>query len=142
LVLQRSGELAVPQMIDDLRDARQSQLHDVIRSALLELGRSSLNPLCTATEMPAQGNDEVMITIVSTLGDIGFDTAAPYLVRLTSDRNTPGAVRQAAANALRRVRGYRQNASAADLFYEQAEKFYYHTNAIRPDPRHDDVAYS
>src|SRR5678816_3233782 len=49
--LRESGELAVPFMIQILRDPAQKDKIPVIRRALRDMARLALNPLVAATEM-------------------------------------------------------------------------------------------
>ncbi|MDB5174570.1 MAG: hypothetical protein JWN51_3343, partial [Phycisphaerales bacterium] len=93
--LRDSGELAVPLMLDYLKDPNKSQYHPAIRRALIQLGRPILNPLLAATEM--KNNEETLRTLTTVLGGIGYPIAVPYLQKISQDNtHTPG-VRQAAA---------------------------------------------
>lgn len=131
--LRNSGEVAVPFMIDFLRDPAKAQFHAAIRRALRDMGKYALNPLVAATEMR---DWDTLVTVCNVLGDLGYDAAAPYLARLTTDQDAPTQVKAAAADALTRlgVRGAR-GAGAADLFYELAEKLYYDKSSISADNR-------
>jgi hypothetical protein len=108
------------------------QQHDVIRRALVELGRDALNPLLAATEMSPK--DPALTTICGVLGDIGYPVSAPYLVALVHNPESSGQVKDAASAALRRLNAS-ADANPGDLFYGLAEKFYYGTASIQPDPR-------
>lgn len=131
--LRGSGEVAVPFMIDYLRDPSKQQYHSAIRRALRDMGKYALNPLVAATEMK---DWDTLLTVANVLGDLGYDAAAPYLARLTTDPETPEQVRVAAAAGLAKlgVRGTR-SAGASDLFYDLAEKLYYDKSSIRADNR-------
>jgi hypothetical protein len=133
-----SGELAVPFMVDYLRDNTKQQFHSGIRRALVDLGRISLNPLVAATEMK---DNDTLTTIVSILGDLGYRDAVPYLARLVASPDSPGPVKTAASDAIARIKqasadnaGY-ANASAGDLFYDLGDRFYYGKAAILPDAK-------
>jgi hypothetical protein len=78
--LRQSGELSVPIMLNYLRDPAKKQYYVAIRSALRDLGIKALNPLLAATEMK---DWNTLLWVVSALGEIGYDNAVPYLVRLT-----------------------------------------------------------
>jgi HEAT repeat protein len=129
--LRDSGEIAVPIMIDFLRDPNRAQFHEVIVSALADMGRVALNPLLAATEMK---DNDTLLSLISVLGNIQYDAAVPYLARLSQDQSRPAATRQAAANALHRIGG-NTNAATPDLFYRLAEKFYYNNASITADPK-------
>jgi HEAT repeat protein len=129
--LRDSGELAVPQMIDYLKDPNKNQYRDSVRQALVSLGRPVLNPLLAATDMK---DPATLVTIISVLRDIGYDAADPYLARLSQDKDQPTEVHAAADDALRALNAP-SGASAADLFYNLAEKFYYGNSALSPAPQ-------
>ncbi|HEX4123492.1 MAG TPA: hypothetical protein VHY37_02120, partial [Tepidisphaeraceae bacterium] len=129
--LRDSGELAVPEMIDYLKDPNKAQYHDAIRQALVSLGRPVLNPLLAATDMK---DTTTLVTIISVLRDIGYDAADPYLARLSQDKDQPAEVHTAADAALQQLNAP-TGAAPADLFYNLAEKFYYNNSALSPVPQ-------
>jgi hypothetical protein len=136
--LRSSGELAVPFMVDYLRDKSKTQFHPAIRRALVDLGRLSLNPLVAATQM---SDNDTLTTVVTILGDLGYRDAVPYLARLVASSDAPGPVKSAASDAISRIKaagadetGY-ANAAAGDLFYALGERCYYDEAAIKADPR-------
>jgi hypothetical protein len=129
--LRDSGELAVPIMIDDLRDPAKSNLHPAVRRALRDLGLAAINPLLAATEMK---DEPTLMTVVTVLGDLGYDVAVPYLTRLARDPATPSDVKAATRDAMRNLRVIDPDSlSATDQFYDLAEKFYYDNAAVRVD---------
>jgi hypothetical protein len=126
--LRESGELAVPIMLDYLRDPAKKEYHNSIRRALRDLGVLSLNPLLAATEMK---DNETLITVISALGDIGYDVSVPYLARLANSPDHPAAVQAAAVQAVGRIgAGDAKSLNVADLYYQLAEKFYYNNAAF------------
>ncbi|MEA2734048.1 MAG: hypothetical protein QOE14_499, partial [Humisphaera sp.] len=130
--LRDSGELAVPVMIDYLRDPAKARYHDAIRNALRDLGRLALSPLVTATETK---NQELLIPVVNALGEIGYSAAIPYLDRLAVSQDHTPAVRSAASQAIARMGVNPQQLNPSDLFYELGEKFYYDNADITADKR-------
>ena len=132
--LRNSGELAVPQMVNILVSQRPEdvQYHDVIRRGLVDLGRAALNPLLASTQMSPR--EAALTTICGVLGDIGYPVSTPYLLALAHGQNSSSEVRDAANVALRRLNA-NANANAGDLFYDLADKYYYGTASIQPDPR-------
>lgn len=127
--LRESGELAVPIMIDYLRDPSKSHYHPAIRRALVDLGLEAVNPLLAATEMK---DPQTLMTVVHTLGDIGYDVAVPYLVRLQQAKDTAPQVRAAVKDALQQLGVNNAGSrSASQEFYQLAEKFYYNNAAVR-----------
>lgn len=131
--LRNSGELAVPLMIDYLRDPNKKEYYAGIQRALRDLGREALNPLLASTEMKDPGT---LIMVIHALGDIGYDVTVPYLVRLAKDADEPDPVRMAAKQALTNMGAADAlKKNTAQLFYNLAEKFFYNTAAIQADRR-------
>ena len=129
--LRQSGELAVPFMLDYLRDPSKTQYQGGVRVALHDLGKLALNPLVAATYMKEQ---DALIDVVGALGDIGYDTAAPYLQRVATDNTLPEAVHQAARQALTHLNVNPQT-PVAQAFYDLAEKQFYGNSSIAADTR-------
>jgi hypothetical protein len=126
--LRDSGELAVPVMIDDLRNRARTNLHATIRRALRDLGRISLNPLLAATAIK---DNDTLIDIVTALGAIGYDVSDPYLLRISRDNTRPAELHTAALDALRHC-GVADPAKLdlASAFYNLAERFYTNTSSM------------
>ena len=130
--LRQTGEIAVPLMIDYLRDGTKKDMQPAVRRALVELGRSVLNPLVACTEI--KQDQETLITIISILGQIGYNDEVPYLARLANGKDTPPAVKASAAHALERMgAGSLDSLDVAKLFYDLSEKFYYANSSISYD---------
>lgn len=131
--LKDSGELAVPIMIEYLRNPNKAEFHGVIRTALREIGRPALNPLVAVTEAKSQ---ELLIPVVSVLGDLGYGAAVPYLSRVATGKDYTPAIRAAAANALARMgAGDAGSLNTGELFFDLADKFYYDNADITADKR-------
>jgi hypothetical protein len=132
--LRESGELAVPFMIDILRDPAKRAMQPTVRRAMRDLGRYALNPLTAATEMK---DWDTLSVVVGVLGDLGYPSAAPYIARLFESKETPASVKAAALDSLTRLGVSRsEGTTASDLFYDLAEKFYYDTASISADSRY------
>lgn len=131
--LNNSGELAVPIIIDFLRNPSQRQYHSVCRRALRDLKRKALNPLLAATEMKEAGT---LAEVVAALGDIGYDTAIPYLARIAQAPDTNAGVKQAAVQSLAQLNaGNVSSIKPADGFYQLSERFYYGNAPIQPEDK-------
>jgi hypothetical protein len=129
--LKTSGELAVPVMLNYLRDPSKRELQVPIRNALRDMGVKALNPLLAATEM----KDPVVLPwVISALGDLGYDNAVPYLVKILRSSDTPEAIKDAARQSLVRLNITNPaNLDPAQLFFELAEKFYYEKASVQPE---------
>lgn len=136
--LRNSGELAVPVMIDYLRDSSKKQYQSATRRALIDMGRIALNPLIAATEMQ---DTDTLIVVIDALGNIGYDVSVPYLLHLATDPNRPGAVQSAATQALVRMGVENpKSLNPAESFYDLSEKFYYDQAAVSA-PQGQDTAF-
>lgn len=126
--LRLSGEVAVPVMVNYLRDTTKGQYHSAIRLALQQMGQKALAPLLAATEIK---DPNLLPWVCGALGDIGYDAAVPYLLRLSKDKDAPPAGKLAAEAALGRlgVEDYAQR-DAAQAFYDLAKKYYYDRSAL------------
>src|SRR3712207_2830350 len=108
-------------MIRYLQDPQQAEFHAPLRQALRDMGRPVLNPLLAATYMKDPGT---LTTIATTLADLGYDIAVPYLLRISHDEARPPPLKQAADRSRTRL-GANPQASTSDAFYNLAERFYY-----------------
>jgi hypothetical protein len=128
--LRRSGELAIPVMIQFLQnpDSDHKPYRGTVRRAMQDMGKSALNPLLAATSMK---DYDTLLTIIDTLGSLGYDASAPYLARLAGDTSLPQTVRNSATSALGRLQMKPgQPTDPADLFYDLALRFYYNQTQI------------
>lgn len=127
--LRESGELAIPFMLDVLKDPARNAEHGAVRQAIIDLGRMSLNPLVAATEADQPATVQ---TAAGLLGDLGYDAATPYLQKLV-ETAADDQVKQVASAAVTKLGG--TNASAGNLFFDLAEKLYYDKSALTADKR-------
>jgi hypothetical protein len=130
--LRESGEIAIPFMIDMLRDPTKRGTLPTIRRALRDMGQIGLNPLVASTEMQ---DWDTLTTVVGVLGELGYPGAAPYIARLLELPNSPPAVKGVAASALASLGVPPGAAKASDLFYDLGEKFYYESASVVSDKR-------
>ncbi|HMB94711.1 MAG TPA: hypothetical protein VKK61_01595, partial [Tepidisphaeraceae bacterium] len=132
--LRESGELAVPFIVDEIRDPAKRSMQPTLRRALRDLGRYALNPLVAATETK---DWDTLAVVVGVLGDLGYPDAAPYVQRLIETSETPAAVITTAMDTMSKLGvSPSQGSGASDLFYDLAEKFYYNNASIAADPRY------
>jgi HEAT repeat protein/CheY-like chemotaxis protein len=134
--LQDSGEYAVPWMLEVLADPDKKQQYPYVTRALAKLGEEAVDPLIAALPI----NDKaVRITIIETLGELGYPRALPYLMRIAADENSDGEVRNAAVQAFEEIRGQKLDdvsiSAAVSLFNTLAEDYYDEKDVLRPDPR-------
>lgn len=134
--LERSGEYAMPQLIQALRDAKTSlMLRQRIITFLPRLGRDAVRPLSVALQTTEPKLREIL---ASTLGQIEYPHAAARLRELHRRRDLLERSRKMTASAL--ITCADKSAlkkSVAQLFFELALKYYYQADSVRPDERFD-----
>lgn len=132
--LRDSGELAIPVMIDYLRDPAKSQFHAVLRQAFVDMGQAGLSPLVAALDMPATDqNAPALLSVIGALGQIGYDAPIPPLVALAKGADVPNGIKSAATASLQRMGADQAlQQDPADLHFQIAQKYYYNKSAISP----------
>ncbi len=108
--LDLAGIHAVNPMLHALADSNREAEHASIRTALVQLGRSTELPLIAALDSP---NVNLRKQVMSILGRMGSTRAAAFLMRPALDSAAPADVRQLSAAALFRIAGARPDAYEA-----------------------------
>lgn len=130
--LEQSGEYAMPQLIQKLADPQTSaRMKEAIITVLPQLGRSAVRPLT----MVLQSGDPQLLQVGATvLGQLQYPMAAPYLKQLLEQPGVLPRTQEAARAALLAVAGPQgEPAGIAQLFYDQALKYYYNEPSVAPD---------
>jgi HEAT repeat protein len=130
--LRDSGEYAVPFLLDamaeTMRDpAAKNELAAMIE-ALPQIGQPAIRPLAAALQMSHQ---QVSAEIVRALGQIGYPQALPYL-KYVVENSQSAELRTLAAESLRKIDPRAIDTPAAALFFQLAEKHYYHNESLNP----------
>ncbi|MHC4566611.1 MAG: HEAT repeat domain-containing protein, partial [Planctomycetota bacterium] len=126
--LRDAGEYAIPFMLDALADpSREAELPDIVR-ALPQIGRGAIRPLAAALQTD---NVTVKTEIVTALGKIGYPQGQAYLKYVVENEGSDK-LRTAAQVALQKINPDTLQVPAAELFYQLAEKYYYHTESLSP----------
>jgi len=128
------GEYAIPQLVLKLMDRGTSDsMKARIISVLPTLGREAVRPLSAAL----QSSDPVLQEIFArALGQIEYPHSAPRLKELIDRKDTLERTRKLAREALAACGGLGvETMSAASLYYQTAEKYYYRAESLLPDPR-------
>ena len=134
--LERSGEYALPQLIQKLRDPKTTMLlRERIVTVLPRLGREAVRPLSVALQTTEPKLREIIAT---TLGEIEYPHAAARLRELHQRRDLLGRSRKVVEAALITCADSSAlKKSVALMFYELALKYYYQADSVRPDERFD-----
>jgi hypothetical protein len=130
--LRDAGEYAVPFLLDAMAEiirdpAAKNELAGMIE-ALPQIGQPAIRPLTAALQM---SNDQVKAEIIRALGQIGYPQALPYL-KYVAESAQSAELRALAAESLRRIDPRAINTPAAALFFQLAEKYYYHNESLNP----------
>ena len=126
--LRNAGEYAIPFMLDAIADnSRQAELPDIVR-ALPQIGRDAIRPLAAALQTE---NVALKDQIIQALGKIGYPQSQAYLKYIV-ENDTSSEVRELAKIALMKIDPGTLKISAAQLFFELAEKYYYHSQSLTP----------
>lgn len=126
--LRNAGEYAVPFMLDAMADpSRESELTNIVR-ALPQVGRDAIRPLAASLQTK---NVPLKAQIITALGKIGYPQSLPYLKYVVENESSVE-LRSIAQESIRQIDSAMLQAPAAQLFYDLAEKYYYHAESLTP----------
>ena len=126
--LRNAGEYAIPFMLDAMTDnSREGELPDIVR-ALPQVGRDAIRPLAAALQTQ---DVPLKDQIIMALAKIGYPQSAPYL-KYVVENDVSTEIREQAKVALTQIDPGTLKISAAQLFFELAEKYYYHSQSLTP----------
>ncbi len=139
--LKEAGEYAVPVMLEYLADPNRPALHSKIIEALVTMGPGIIEPLLAAvTDLPANPR----LLVINALGRLDYPQSIPYLKQMIENPKESPTVRAAARAALDSILSrnpkYRNDADAAQAFYQLAFRYYYHDTAICPGEKNTRTA--
>jgi len=126
--LQEAGEYAIPFMLDALADPDQRENFTHVTETLPKIGQSAIRPLTAALQTE---NNGLKSEILKALGKIGYPQSLPYL-RYVMKNDASVEMRREAAVAIQAIDPTAQSAPAAELFFQLAEKYYYHHESLAP----------
>ncbi len=126
--LKNSGEYAIPYMLDAMADkARKEELPNILW-ALPQIGKNAIRPLTTALQTE---NMAVKIEIVKTLGEIGYPQSLAWL-KYVEEKTTSNELRKQAVRSIKKINPAALEITAAQLFYQLADDYYYHAESLAP----------
>ena len=126
--LKNAGEYAVMYMLDAIADtARKDELPNIVW-ALPQVGRDAIRPLAAALQTD---NVAVKSEIIIALGKIRYPQALAYLKYVLEKDDLPQ-LRGLAEEGIKQIDPAALQLSAAELFYQLAENYYYHSESLQP----------
>jgi len=126
--LQNAGEYAIPHMIDALSDIQRKDEMSNIIWALPQIGRDAIRPLAAALQTQDVG---VKAEIIKAMGKIGYPRSLPYLKYIV-EKDESQQLRTLAQKSIMEINPAAAKMSAAQLFYQVAEKYYDHAESLVP----------
>jgi hypothetical protein len=126
--LKNAGEYAIMYMLDAIADtARKDELPNIVW-ALPQVGRDAIRPLAAALQTD---NVAVKSEIIIALGKIRYPQVLAYLKYVLEKDDLPQ-LRGLAEEGIRQIDPAALQRSAAELFYQLAENYYYHSESLQP----------
>jgi len=135
--LVRSGEYAIPHLVQTLLDPAQKDLWTRVINALPRLGKGAVNPMVIALNVK---NEDVRQNLIKAIGEYGYAQAVPYLTKLTV---APGVVPETVAAAeaaivrIATLSGRGLMGAPDALFASLGERYYNEDDAVRVNPTQD-----
>ena len=126
--LQDAGEYSVPFMLDAIADESRKNELPYLVWALPQIGRDAIRPLAAALQTE---NVAVKSEIIKAMGKTGYGASQPYL-RYVFENDTSAELREVARNSMLKIDPATAKVAAANLFYQLAQKYYYHTQSLAP----------
>jgi len=126
--LRDAGEYAVPFMLDALEENVGKDSFSYISDALGKMDNDACRPLQTALQMD---DAAVKTEIVRALGKIGYAQSLAYL-KYVYDTTTLADLKLLAQKSIERIDSDAMKLPASELFYQLAERYYYHNESLLP----------
>ena len=127
--LRNAGEYSVPFMLDAMADPslENDELTNIVR-ALPQVGRDAIRPLAAALQTD---NVPLKAQIIIALGKISYPQSLAHL-KYVVENDDSSQLRTMASDSIRQINPVMIQVPAAQLFYELAEKYYYHAESLAP----------
>jgi len=126
--LKNAGEYAIVYMLDALMDSSRKEEFPNIIWALPQIGREAIRPLAAALQTEKL---TLKAEIIRALGRISYPQSLAYLKYIIENEDSEE-LRKLANRSIRQTDPAALKIPAAHLFYQLAEKYYYHAESLAP----------
>ena len=130
--LKDAGEFAVPYLLDAMGELMRSSSADSGLSELIEvlpqISRPAIRSLGAALQMK---NEALKAEIIRAMGLIGYPQSLPYL-KYVAEKDASLELRDLALQSIRQIDPRGVNVPAAALFFQLAERYYFHDESLAP----------
>lgn len=131
--LKNAGEYAIPYMLEALVDeSRKDELAN-IADALGKIGRDAIRPLVSALQMD---NAAAKAEVIRALGEIGYPQSLGHL-KYVAENDRSEQLRGPALEAMEKIDPSAAKLPAAQLLFNLAENYYYHSESLAPATDYD-----
>ncbi len=120
--LKDSGEFSIPYLLDVLADPTRGNEFANVIWALSQIGQPAIRPLGVAIQCP---DPRVRTEVIVALGNIAYPQGLPYL-KYVVENDSSVQMRDMAMAAINKIDPAAMGVSAAELFFQLGEKYYYH----------------
>ncbi|GAG14622.1 unnamed protein product, partial [marine sediment metagenome] len=122
------SEYAIMYMLDAMAEpARKEELPNIIW-ALPQIGRDAIRPLAAALQTQ---DVAIKAEIIKALGEIGYPQSLACL-KYVVENDDSAQLCDLAEQSIRQIDPAASKLGAAELFYQLAEKYYYHAESLAP----------
>ena len=123
-----AGEYAIMYMLDAMANNPDKDELASIIWALPQIGRDAIRPLTAALQTE---NIAVKSEIIKALGKIGYPQSLAYL-KYVVEKDSSAELRSLAEKSIAQIDSSVLTLPAAQLFYQLAEDYYYHSESLTP----------
>ncbi len=133
-----SGPFAVPFYLEALHDKNKTTVHPYVMRVMVEIGKPLLPALIEALNFP-EASDKLLVARI--IGQIGYPQAAPALLTIIENPETPVDLKKVAAESLTQIDPRQEwgKLTAADAYLKLGEMFYNHAVGVAAPYASEDV---
>ncbi len=126
--LANAGEYSIPFIVEALLDESRKREYANIANAIPKIGRHAIRPLAAALEMEDVGIESILI---KAMGQTGYPQSLAYLKYIVENSDS-AELSSTAESAIKSISRDALDLPASELFYQLAERYYYHNESLAP----------